>query len=345
MLSVLANQKVRLGDIGYKWSSLWHEKSAKQDGYIEWLSGRPSSWRETILQGPHFTVSNPFVREPNDPCRSNKDWSLVDLTTLMGGELPWTNYKRECSRDMYDSATPRWGDLLATQYWRVAWRNMTQPGSERSLHAAIIAPGAAHVNAVHSLAICSEGGGVDQFVNGAGSQGLLRTALVAGFWSSLPFDYLVKVSGASKVNVEMIDRFPAPVDHPAWRLLLLRTLRLNCLTGDYAPLWNALYLPGFSDDTWTRVFTRYLDDLAVRTGDWHVSTPLRSDLQRRAALVEIDALCALMLGLSAEHLALMFRAQFPVLRKYENEMYFDAAGRKIAKEHHAQRSYYQQKDD
>lgn len=30
-----------------------------------------------------------------------------------------------------------------------------------------------------------------------------------------------------------------------------------------------------------------------------------------------------MLGLSADHLALVFRAQFPVLRKYEYEMYFD----------------------
>lgn len=75
-----------------------------------------------------------------------------------------------------------------------------------------------------------------------------------------------------------------------------------------------------------------------------MDTPLRSDCERQAALVEIDALAALMLGLSADHLALMFRAQFPVLRKYEYTMYFDHSGRTIAKDHHAH-GVTQQRDD
>ena len=75
-----------------------------------------------------------------------------------------------------------------------------------------------------------------------------------------------------------------------------------------------------------------------------MTTPLRTDLERRAALVEIDVLASLMLGLSIDQLAIMFRTQFPVLRKYEYEMYFDVKGRKLAKEHHA-RGFYQQKDD
>jgi len=75
-----------------------------------------------------------------------------------------------------------------------------------------------------------------------------------------------------------------------------------------------------------------------------MSTPLRTDFERRAALVEIDALAALMCGLTADHLALMFRAQFPVLRKYEYSMYFDSRGAKIAKDHQAS-GVEQQKDD
>ena len=42
-----------------------------------------------------------------------------------------------------------------------------------------------------------------------------------------------------------------------------------------------------------------------------------------------------MLGLSAQQLCAMYRTQFAVLRKYEYEMYFDANGRKIARDHHA----------
>lgn len=163
-------------------------------------------------------------------------------------------------------------------------------------------------------------------------------------WASLPYDYLVKVSGRPHVQTEVVDRFPAPVDHPAAQQLLLRTLRLNCLTRDYAELWDALYEKEFTNDSWTASFGSLLDPLGVSARKWTMKTPLRTDFERRAALVEIDALSALMLGVTAEHLALMFRAQFPVLRKYEYEMYFDWNGRKIAKDHHAQ-GVHQQKDD
>jgi hypothetical protein len=47
------------------------------------------------------------------------------------------------------------------------------------------------------------------------------------------------------------------------------------------------------------------------------------------ALVELDALAALVLGLTAEQLCAMYRTQFPVLRKYEYEMWFDANGRRV----------------
>jgi len=64
-----------------------------------------------------------------------------------------------------------------------------------------------------------------------------------------------------------------------------------------------------------------------------MNTPLRADADRRRALIELDALAALALGLTAEQLCAMYRTQFPVLRKYEYNMVFDANGRKIAKDH------------
>jgi hypothetical protein len=62
---------------------------------------------------------------------------------------------------------------------------------------------------------------------------------------------------------------------------------------------------------------------------------MRSDVERRAALVETDALGAIMLGLTAEQLCLIYRVQFGVLRKYETNMWFDGQGHQIAKEFHA----------
>ena len=344
VIGVFAGSRSRMSDLGYRWTSCWHEKGAKRDGYIEWRTKTSNSWDEVILQGPHFTVSNPFAREPNDPCRNNSDYTTWDLESLPESVIPRTNYQRACDRDTYDAGIPKWGDRPATDYWRVAWRRMTQPGLERSLHSALVPPGVAHVNTVNSLTVCTCANTCKQLSSPDGLSDVRRTGLVAGLWASLPFDYLVKVSGKSDVQAELVDRFPAPVDHPAAAQLLLRTLRLNCLTRDYQPLWDALYDEGFAADEWTSPFAGQLKPLGVSEPEWSMNTPLRTDFERRAALVEIDALSALMLGLTAEHLTLMFRAQFPVLRKYEYEMYFDANGRKIAKDHHAQ-GVHQQKED
>ena len=180
------------------------------------------------------------------------------------------------------------------------------------------------------MLVCASGA-----TDGTVSPDLRRTALNAGLWSSLPYDYIMKVSGETDVR-EVVGQFPAPVDHPAWRYLMLRTLRLNCLTSEYAPLWECLYEVEFDRDAWTSAFVRAPGALGVPERSWTMTTPLRTDFERRAALVEIDALSALMLGISAEQLALMWRGQFPVFRKYEYTMYFDARGRKIAKEHQAQ---------
>lgn len=76
---------------------------------------------------------------------------------------------------------------------------------------------------------------------------------------------------------------------------------------------------------------------------WTLETPLRSECERRAALVEIDALVAVWLGISADELVAMYRARFPVLQQYEENMWFDATGRRIAKAHQ-QHGYGQPKD-
>jgi hypothetical protein len=63
--------------------------------------------------------------------------------------------------------------------------------------------------------------------------------------------------------------------------------------------------------------------------NWEVGTPLRRAADRRQALVEIDAIVAIMLGMTAEELLSIYRTQFPVLQKYERDALYDVNGRQL----------------
>lgn len=317
-------------------SSGWHEKGAKLDGYIEQKKTDSSSWREVILQGPFFFVATPLYKNAREEGFRNGDYDPWDLETLSERPIPRTNYRRACSRVLYDAGMDQWEGAPSWEYWRLAVRRMTVPGLERSLVPALIPRGAAHVHARKS----PDG---DFRPYSTAPEDALATVLLCGVFSSIPLDYLVKVSGKTDLHPEVIKSLPAPIKHPAWPFLLLRTLRLNCLTRDYEDLWNALAPLTVHTDAWTPAFHGW-PPLTVLADEWTWDTPLRSDFERRAALVETDALGALMLGLTAEQLCLIYRVQFGVLRKFENDMWFDCHGHQIAKDHHAY-GVHQEKTD
>lgn len=308
----LAQQTVRLADYRYFWTQGFNETNAVRDGIIRWETAIPTSWDDVVFQGPHFSVSRPFAKQPNPGCKNNLDYTKWNLELLPQNAVPRTNYHRDSSRDDYKRAIDYWMGRPANSFWRQIHREYVGPGWERTYLPALIPPGPMHVHSCISIAFEDSG----------------TTARFVGLGSSLPCDYYVKIAGGSHINDTLLRRLAFPRESPYYGPLTLRSLRLNCLTSAYAPIWEELFDGEWKKDSFTRNDAR-LSGLGEVTKTWTPEIPLRRDFDRRQALIEIDALAGLLLGISADELGAIYRTTFAVLRKNEHAMYFDANGRQV----------------
>ncbi len=185
---------------------------------------------------------------------------------------------------------------------------------ERTLIPALVPPGAAHVNAVFTASVN------DHRV----------LARLAGFSSSLLLDATIRAVPKGDIYFASFLRLPFVSDHALSHELMLRVLRCNAITDAYADLWSAGFDRSFTADRWTGNTPLVQVPLHEVSGSWAAQTPLRVAADRRQAQVEIDALVALMLGVTADELCTIYRTQFAVLYGYDHNVYFyDANGRLV----------------
>ena len=316
VLSKLADAP-RLGSLGLEFSRGWDESIDRKKGFFEVQWGAVESWDQAILQGPHLFVATAFYKSPNMTMKHNQDWSPVDLEALEPDAMPVTSYKPAKPRSEYDAAYTHWGEnrVSARDHYRIAWRAMAANTGERTLIPAIIPPGASHINGVFSV------GSPESSID------VLADAMASAM--SLISDEAVRAAPKSGIYQNVFYRLPQGVKSSLRREAHLRVGRLQCLTSAYADFWEGLRTD--EDDLWTGGL-RHPDrqQLAVGSRAWTPDVPLRRAADRRQAQLEIDAIVALSLGITADELCTIYRTQFAVLYGYDRNSYFyDANGRLV----------------
>ena len=318
VLEIIEKQKLKLSDFEIYSTQFWNETIDQDNGTIIALKEGegivcdfPETIGESIYSAPNIGILNPYNSTPRRLYRVNSDYDRIDLSTISDDYLIRCRYRPGLESQKYTSKIPEspWGKV--SNFYRLISREFVGVDSERTLTCAIAPREIAHVNAVFSVTL----------------KNYIDMACLAGCEASIPYDFFVRCVGKRHINQSTYAMFPM-VDSGTHKEIVIRALLMNCLSSYYKELWSECWDEAYKNDSWAKHDVRLKDNVFKDlTGNWSNKLPLRMDYERREALIELDVLTAMALGMTLQQLITIYRIQFPILQSYEQDTWYDQNGR------------------
>ncbi|MBS1636195.1 MAG: hypothetical protein JST26_09780 [Bacteroidetes bacterium] len=309
VLKVLASFKYIVRKVPNKVTDGFNETTAPKRGLILEKTGFPVEDYDLIYSGTHFFVSNPFYRTPKMVCTKTSDFEIIDLNLISESFRPRTNFVPGPDLNQFLDSTPSLDEKKWINSYKCAFNKMLDSVLERTIKPVILPPKVSHSNGAISVFFKD-----DKYLLG-----------FCGLSSSIIMDFFMKTTGKGNLYDSTIQSFPLAVDEIYSNELNLRVLLLNCLSNNYSELWAQSYTELFNACKWSK-FDKRLKDFSAISKTWNWHTPLRNAFERRMALVEIDVICAMGLGLTLEDLIMIYNVQFPTLQQNEDDTWYDKKG-------------------
>ena len=311
ILRLFAEQERNLESLGEDLYTtvLWEETSSVKKRILKKEVHFPVDASDLVYSGANIGLANPCFKIARVNCESRYDFDPIDLLLIPDSYMQRCKYRPGENRTAsLVSHSTSWGTNYIDEY-RCVSRRMLNKDGERTLFASIIPPQAGHIDTVFGMAMRS---GIATF---------------AGYEASLPFDFFVKVTRKSDARRDTLAKLPLLDDFTMKDRVTLRALLLNCLDSHFSDLWKKEWMDSFKLDSWAKQDRRLHVCFDSLTSNWEWSTALRNDFERREALVELDVLTAMALGMTLKQLITIYQVQFSVLQKIEADTWYDANGR------------------
>ena len=294
------------------YTGLWDEPSGQNTGIFENNPTHAIQPNELIISSPMISSANPYFQNAKEVCDSHRAYEQVDLQSLSKSYLPRGKYRPLISGSEYATLFPKtsWGTSYYDEPKIVLRRRLDHEGA-RSLIACIAPRKAAHIDTIFGMAFHK-----------------CNLALVAGLMASLPYDFFIRIIKKSDARFDTLSKLPILSGCKQEAAIIIRALRLNCLSKWYEDVWKNCYPESSTLDEWSKHDPRLeRQPFSTLQSNWHEGYALKDDYSRYQAAVELDVLVAQALGMSFDQLISIYRIQYPVMQQYEADTWYDANGR------------------